>query len=52
MQGDTFNSVATKEDLMLDFKFGFQAMVENRQRKGSQTQSDPSNEFVNKMTRL
>jgi hypothetical protein len=52
MQGDTFNTTATKEDLMLEFKFGFQDVVENRQRKGSQTQYDPLNELVNKMKRL
>jgi hypothetical protein len=50
--GDKFNSVATKEKLMLGFKFGFQAVVENRQRRGLETQYDPSNELVNKMERL
>jgi hypothetical protein len=52
MHGGKFNNAATKEDLMLDFKFDFQVVVENQQRKGSKTQSDPSNELVNKMTRL
>jgi hypothetical protein len=43
--------VTIEEDLKVRFKFGFEAVVEHRQRMGK-TQSDPSNEMVNKMTRL
>jgi len=40
MQGDAFNSVATKEDLKVGFNFGFKEVVEHRQRMG-EIESDP-----------
>jgi hypothetical protein len=52
MQGDTFNSVATEEDMNIYFKFNFQAVVEHRKSLGETQSTDISGDMVSKMTRL
>jgi hypothetical protein len=52
MQGDMFNNVPTKEDMKIDFKLDFQAVVEHRKILGQTQLTNPLGEMVSKMTRL